>query len=115
MIRRGSRVRSQSPRAAGAAPVGGGVGGDPRPGPVSSPVKVEALPAPAGLPHGEIARAQPATDETVHAIVEREYASVWRFLRRLGVPESDAGDTAQRVFARVLAKGGEVRSGAERA
>jgi len=57
----------------------------------------------------------PAADDTVHGIVEREYAAVWRFLRRLGVPESDADDTAQRVFARVLAKRGEVRPGAERA
>lgn len=51
----------------------------------------------------------------MHAIVQREYAAVWRFLRRLGVPESDADDAAQRVFARVLAKRGELQPGAERA
>jgi len=83
---------------------------------VSAPTKVELLPFPGSgsLPAGIEHSAQPA-DDSVHVIVEREYAAVWRFLRRLGVPDSDADDTAQRVFARVLAKRGEVRPGAERA
>jgi len=83
---------------------------------VSSPSKAEVLAfsGPGPLPSG-VERPKLGAAEAVHAIVEREYAAVWRFLRRLGVPESDADDTAQRVFARVLAKRGEVRSGAERA
>lgn len=83
---------------------------------MSSPSKAEVLafPGPGPLPSG-VQRPELAADETVRAIVERDYAAVWRFLRRLGVPESDADDTAQRVFARVLAKQGEVRPGAERA
>ncbi|HKO51371.1 MAG TPA: sigma-70 family RNA polymerase sigma factor [Polyangiaceae bacterium] len=82
---------------------------------MSSPTKVAVFRSPAGPPPVEPARPVPAEDDTVHAIVEREYAAVWRFLRRLGVPDSDADDTAQRVFARVLAKRGEVQPGAERA
>lgn len=59
---------------------------------------------------------QPAAGEAaLRDVVSREYAAVWRFLRRLGVPESDADDAAQRVFARVLAKESELQPGSERA
>lgn len=81
---------------------------------MSSPSKVHIRAAPPG-PGVETERPPSPADDPLHAIVAREYAAVWRFLRRLGVPELDADDTAQRVFARVLAKGGEVQSGAERA
>ena len=55
------------------------------------------------------------SEERVAELIAREYASVWRFLRRLGVPSSDVDDTAQRVFARVLAKAHRIQAGAERA
>ncbi|HET9932029.1 MAG TPA: sigma-70 family RNA polymerase sigma factor [Polyangiaceae bacterium] len=51
----------------------------------------------------------------VRDIVERDYALVWRFLRRLGVPESEVDDLAQAVFARVLARAEVIVPGAERA
>jgi RNA polymerase sigma-70 factor (ECF subfamily) len=82
---------------------------------VSSPTKAEVFAPPPGPPVAEVERPVPTAVDTVYAIVKREYAAVWRFLRRLGVPESDADDAAQRVFARVLAKRGEVQAGAERA
>lgn len=82
---------------------------------MSSPSKVEVFAPVAGPAVAGAERPVPAAVDTVYAIVQREYAAVWRFLRRLGVPESDADDAAQRVFARVLAKRGEVQPGAERA
>jgi RNA polymerase sigma-70 factor (ECF subfamily) len=51
----------------------------------------------------------------IHAVVERDYALVWRFLRRLGVPATQVDDSAQAVFARVLAKTHLIVPGAERA
>lgn len=81
---------------------------------MSSPSKLELRAAPPE-PATETERPSCAADDALHAIVAREYAAVWRFLRRLGVRELDADDTAQRVFARVLAKRGEVQPGAERA
>ena len=63
-----------------------------------------------------------ACDETssdgaarVREVVAREYAFVWRFLRRLGVPEASVDDAAQAVFVRVLARHSVVRVGSERA
>jgi RNA polymerase sigma-70 factor, ECF subfamily len=64
---------------------------------------------------GDVSVSAPDGGEAVRVIIERDYPAVWRFLRRLGVPGSEADDVAQRVFARVLAKGAEVRAGAERA
>jgi RNA polymerase sigma-70 factor (ECF subfamily) len=51
----------------------------------------------------------------VAELIASEYAAVWRFLRRLGVPASGVDDTAQRVFARVLAKTNRIQPGSERA
>lgn len=59
--------------------------------------------------------AGPVSEERVAELIASEYASVWRFLRRLGVPASDVDDTAQRVFARVLAKANRIQPGSERA
>ncbi|MGC4094596.1 MAG: sigma-70 family RNA polymerase sigma factor [Polyangiaceae bacterium] len=53
--------------------------------------------------------------ERVRDVVQRDYALVWRFLRRLGVPASDVDDLAQIVFARVLTRAEVVAPGAERA
>jgi len=52
---------------------------------------------------------------SVDELVAREYAAVWRFLRRLGVPTTEVDDAAQRVFARVLGQGGRIQAGSERA
>ena len=57
----------------------------------------------------------PCADSGVAQLIAREYAAVWRFLRRLGVPGSDVDDTAQRVFARVLARDERIQPGSERA
>jgi len=51
----------------------------------------------------------------VHAVVARDYALVWRFLRRLGVPHDRVDDAAHRVFARVLSKTEIIVPGSERA
>jgi len=51
----------------------------------------------------------------VHAVVARDYALVWRFLRRLGVPHDRVDDAAHVVFARVLSKAEIIVPGAERA
>jgi len=53
--------------------------------------------------------------ERIGEAVARDFAVVWRFLRRLGVPESHADDAAQAVFARVLARAELIRPGSERA
>jgi RNA polymerase sigma-70 factor (ECF subfamily) len=53
--------------------------------------------------------------ERVRRAVEENYAVVWRFLRRLGVPAEQADDAAHLTFARVLARDSVVREGSERA
>jgi RNA polymerase sigma-70 factor, ECF subfamily len=54
-------------------------------------------------------------ENRVAELVAREYESVWRFLRRLGVPAGDVDDATQRVFARVLGRSDRVQPGSERA
>ncbi len=61
------------------------------------------------------APAAPSADVSIGGVVAREYAAVWRFLRRLGVPAAEVDDAAQRVFARVLAQGHRIQPGSERA
>jgi RNA polymerase sigma-70 factor (ECF subfamily) len=60
------------------------------------------------------AETSPSGDE-LHRVVTRDYKSVWRFLRHLGIPASDVDDAAQTVFARVLARREVVQAGLERA
>ena len=55
------------------------------------------------------------SDCGVSQLIAREYAAVWRFLRRLGVSTSEVDDTAQRMFARVLSQGERIQPGSERA
>lgn len=64
-----------------------------------------------------VERAAPATPapSEIRAVVERDYAFVWRFLRHLGVPENQVDDAAQTVIARVLGREAVVRTGVERA
>jgi RNA polymerase sigma-70 factor, ECF subfamily len=69
----------------------------------------------AGCLSNDVSAVSTDGESAVRVVIERDYPAVWRFLRRLGVPESEADDVSQRVFARVLAKGAEVQAGAERA
>lgn len=64
-------------------------------------------------PTGECSAPEVAAN--IRELVEREYAVVWRFLRRLGVPQAQVDDAAQAVFARVLANDARIRPGSERA
>lgn len=73
-----------------------------------NPRQAQALSEPAAL-------AAMSAAERVRDVVARDYAMVWRFLRRLGVPERDVDDLAQAVFARVLARAELIVPGAERA
>jgi RNA polymerase sigma-70 factor (ECF subfamily) len=45
-----------------------------------------------------------AAFDRISEVVAREYAVVWRFLRRLGVPPSDVDDVTQIALARTLAR-----------
>jgi RNA polymerase sigma-70 factor (ECF subfamily) len=56
----------------------------------------------------------PASDPTTRFV--REYfAFVWRVLRRLGLPNADADDAAQRVMLVAAARREQIRAGSERA
>jgi RNA polymerase sigma-70 factor (ECF subfamily) len=48
-------------------------------------------------------------------LVQEQFAFVWRLLRRIGVPESDADDAAQQVFIAASRRIGDIRAGSERA
>lgn len=61
------------------------------------------------------AASAPSGASEIRAVVTRDYAFVWRFLRHLGVAESHVDDAAQTVIARVLAREAVVRAGVERA
>jgi RNA polymerase sigma-70 factor (ECF subfamily) len=51
----------------------------------------------------------------VRAIVRRHYASIWRLLRRLGVPEAEVEDAAQKVLSVVARRIDEVAPEHEKA
>ena len=48
-------------------------------------------------------------------LVQEQFGFVWRLLRRIGVPESDADDAAQQVFIAASQRIGDIRTGSERA
>ncbi len=52
--------------------------------------------------------------ERLRALVDGYYGSIWRALRRLGVPSSQADDAAQRVFIVAAAKLRTIRREGER-
>jgi RNA polymerase sigma-70 factor, ECF subfamily len=58
---------------------------------------VDARPLPGGSPPQTPLRATGA-NARLHAMFEREFAFVWRMLRRLGVAEASIDDCAQQVF-----------------
>jgi RNA polymerase sigma-70 factor (ECF subfamily) len=53
-------------------------------------------------------------DKRLQAVVETHYDFLWRSLRRLGVPEAEVEDAAQKVLIVFLRRIESVRSGAER-
>lgn len=48
-------------------------------------------------------------------LVRQHFDFVWRLLRRLGLPESDADDAAQQVFLVAVTKSSQIMPGSERA
>ena len=55
-----------------------------------------------------------AADKRLRALVDTHYDFIWRSLRRLGVPEADVDDAAQKVFLTASRKLAAIRLGAER-
>ena len=69
---------------------------------------------PLAEPHAE--SALPAEQQARLArLVTEQFAFVWRLLRRIGVPASDADDAAQQVFIAVSQRIADIREDAERA
>src|SRR5262249_41074008 len=59
--------------------------------------------------------AEPEIDAArLRALVRENHAFVWRSLRRLGVPEADVDDAAQRVLSVLARRLADVDVGAER-
>lgn len=52
--------------------------------------------------------------EELDALVRTNFEFVWRLLRRLGLPESDADDAAQQVFTIACRRFGAIQKGSER-
>jgi RNA polymerase sigma-70 factor, ECF subfamily len=48
-------------------------------------------------------------------LIQCHFAFIWRLLRRLGLPASDADDAAQQVFLTASARLASIRAGSERA
>jgi len=69
---------------------------------------------PLAEPHAE--NALPAEQQVRLArLVTEQFTFVWRLLRRIGVPASDADDAAQQVFIAVSQRIPDIRADAERA
>lgn len=68
----------------------------------------------AGGEHTLPSMSRSRTDERQQAVAEAHFASVWRFLRALGVPAGALDDAAQEVFLVVARKLERIRPGAER-
>jgi RNA polymerase sigma-70 factor (ECF subfamily) len=62
-------------------------------------------------PAGEIAVKTEALD--LRALFEKHYASIWRLLRRLGVPQSQLDDATQEVFWVAARRLSDIESGRE--
>ena len=74
------------------------------------------------LIHAKALREPPSPDsalaqafDRIGEVVTREYAVVWRFLRRLGVPPSDVDDATHIALARTLARCERIAPDCERA
>jgi RNA polymerase sigma-70 factor (ECF subfamily) len=60
------------------------------------------------------AEERPGGTAPLEAMVKAHFSSVWRFLRRLGVPPADADDAAQEVILVAAKKLGSITPGSER-
>jgi RNA polymerase sigma-70 factor (ECF subfamily) len=56
----------------------------------------------------------PADAEKLRRLVDRNFAFVWRCLRRTGILEADTDDAVQRVFLTAARRLADIRAGAER-
>ena len=65
------------------------------------------------VPQAALAAASTRVD--LEALIQSHFAFIWRLLRRLGLPQSDADDAAQQVFLIAGAKLDAIRPGSERA
>ncbi|HEY4102970.1 MAG TPA: RNA polymerase sigma factor [Polyangiaceae bacterium] len=66
------------------------------------------------LSHAEAPPADPV-ESRLEQLIEREFAFVWRLLRRVGVTEDDADGAAEQVFIAVARRLPDIRLGNERA
>lgn len=71
--------------------------------------------APPIAPKVDAARAGLAGEARLRAMRHEHFEFVWRSVRRLGVPESDADDATQQVFIVAAGKLGAIALGSERA
>lgn len=71
-----------------------------------------ARPAPQALPSN--AKPVPAKD-SLRTLFDAHYVSIWRLLRRLGVPAPEVDDAAQEVFWVAARRLGDIQAGSEHA
>ena len=69
---------------------------------------------PAHVPGIETPLSKATAASSIHTLVEAHGDFVWRSLRRLGVPESQADDATQQVFVIAAGKIDSIRDGSER-
>ncbi len=71
------------------------------------------IPDPASYPvvNGTLATSEPLD---MAQLVDDHFDFVWRLLRRLGLPSTDADDAAQQVFLLACTKQSQIRRGSER-
>jgi len=65
------------------------------------------------VPEAALEAASPRVD--LESLIQSHFAFIWRLLRRLGLPPSDADDAAQQVFLIAGGKLAVIRPGSERA
>lgn len=62
-----------------------------------------------------VAQARPVQQGSLHALFRAHYASVWRLLRRFGVPVAQLDDAAQEVFWVAARRFADIEAGREKA
>ena len=60
-------------------------------------------------------RARSGADSWIRRLVAAHFDFIWRSLRRLGVPQAEVDDAAQKVFCVALRRAGDIADGSERA
>lgn len=79
----------------------------------ADPLEKTSLFAARVLGRGSEPAAEDAARPTLRAIFEAHYASIWRLLRRFGVPAAELDDTAQEVFWVAARRFGDIVPGRE--